>query len=92
MGVTDCIEVEKRGATLMWAPGQPRQFMLNDGKVLKCHMPPNHLAWLKLKPIMDSDRLMVTLRAYQQSAGCTRDACVMCDQPPVGASSSGTPR
>eukprot|EP00966_Prymnesium_polylepis_P182538 4229075-Prymnesium_polylepis.1 len=24
------IEVEKCGATLMWAPGQPRQFMLND--------------------------------------------------------------
>eukprot|EP00966_Prymnesium_polylepis_P162457 3754891-Prymnesium_polylepis.1 len=41
----------------MWAPGQRRQFMLNDGKVLKCRMTPNHLAWLKLKPIMDSDRL-----------------------------------
>eukprot|EP00966_Prymnesium_polylepis_P258829 5977808-Prymnesium_polylepis.1 len=53
---------------------------------------PNHLAWLKLKPIVDRDRLMVALRAYQQSMDCTHGACSMCDQSLVGASSSGTPR
>eukprot|EP00966_Prymnesium_polylepis_P256560 5926753-Prymnesium_polylepis.1 len=70
----------------MWAPGEPRELRLDDGKVLKCHMTPNHLAWLKLKPIVDPDRLMAALRTYQQSTACTHSACFMCDQSLVGAS------
>eukprot|EP00966_Prymnesium_polylepis_P041887 972741-Prymnesium_polylepis.1 len=67
------IEVEKRGATLMWAPGRPREFKLPDGKVLKCHMTSNHLAWLKTKPIECPLRLKAAVLAYKASNG---EACM----------------
>ena len=61
------VEVEKMKSTLMWVPGQSRQFKLADGRLLKCHMTGNLLSWLKVKPIDDPDRLYNAIRAYQRA-------------------------
>ena len=68
---SEAVEVEKRGATLQWAPGQPRQFKLPCGKVLKCHMTSNGLGWLKRVPISDPDRLLAATEAYHKAKGET---------------------
>ena len=63
------VEVEKLGSTLMWVPGQSRQFKLRDGRILKCHMTGNLLSWLKVKPIDDTDRLYDAIKEYRRANG-----------------------
>ena len=61
-------EVQRRGTTIGWKPGEGRKWVTSNGTTLILSMTPNNLGWLRIEPIVDQQLIAKLLTAAPDGA------------------------